>query len=49
MIARWDFGLTLALAAGLHVVGFGYFATGATDGGAGTEGISVVTLAPSSE
>ena len=49
MIARWDFGLTLALAAGLHVAGFGYFATGVTDSGTGAEGVSVVTLAPSSE
>ena len=49
MIARWDFGLTLALAAGLHVVGFGYFATGVTDSGSGADGVSVVTLAPSSE
>lgn len=49
MIARWDFGITLVFAAGLHVAGFGYFATGATDNGAGAEGVSIVTLAPSSD
>ena len=44
MIARWDFAVMFAVAAGVHVAGFGYYASTGGFEGAGADGRAVISL-----